>query len=223
MLEWLAYVPSVSGGSLPVTATADPADRDIAYECDKQNDPRLMLTGRYLSPPPQAPASPELTPSAPAMVPAAIATGASATASTSLPGASSTGAASSNGTGAGAGAGTGAGSGGASATEPVPGTMPLRGNPSVAWLSGFFDRDSFREYLGGWARTVIIGRARLGGIPVGVITPESQPVVTRTPADPASPESHEITVTQAGGVWYPDSAFKTAQVSRCLAVALGRL
>lgn len=45
-----------------------------------------------------------------------------------------------------------------------------------------------------------------------MILPETQPVVTRSPADPASPESHETTVTQAGGVWYPDSAFKTAQV-----------
>ena len=80
------------------------------------------------------------------------------------------------------------------------------------WVSGFFDRGTFVESLAGWARTVIVGRARLGGIPVGVILPETQPVVTRSPADPASPESHETTVTQAGGVWYPDSAFKTAQV-----------
>ena len=80
------------------------------------------------------------------------------------------------------------------------------------WVSGFFDKGSFIESLGGWARTVITGRARLGGIPVGVILPETQPVVTRSPADPASPESHETTTTQAGGVWYPDSAFKTAQV-----------
>jgi hypothetical protein len=34
------------------------------------------------------------------------------------------------------------------------------------WLSGFFDKGSFTEYLSGWARTVIVGRARLGGIPV---------------------------------------------------------
>ena len=30
--------------------------------------------------------------------------------------------------------------------------------------SGFFDRDSFVEIMKGWAKTVVCGRARLGGI-----------------------------------------------------------
>jgi acetyl-CoA carboxylase/biotin carboxylase 1 len=30
--------------------------------------------------------------------------------------------------------------------------------------SGFFDRDSFIEIMKGWAKTVVCGRARLGGI-----------------------------------------------------------
>lgn len=30
--------------------------------------------------------------------------------------------------------------------------------------SGFFDRDSFIEVMKGWAKTVVCGRARLGGI-----------------------------------------------------------
>ncbi|KAI6786438.1 Acetyl-CoA, partial [Hortaea werneckii] len=37
------------------------------------------------------------------------------------------------------------------------------------FLSGLFDKNSFEEALGGWARTVVVGRARLGGIPMGVI------------------------------------------------------
>lgn len=32
------------------------------------------------------------------------------------------------------------------------------------YQSGFFDRDSFIEILKGWAKTVVCGRARLGGI-----------------------------------------------------------
>lgn len=32
------------------------------------------------------------------------------------------------------------------------------------WKSGFFDKDSFIETLGGWAKGVVVGRARLGGI-----------------------------------------------------------
>ena len=77
--------------------------------------------------------------------------------------------------------------------------------------SGLFDRGSFHEALGGWARTVVIGRARLGGIPMGVIAVETRSVENVTPADPANPDSIEQITQEAGGVWYPNSAFKTSQ------------
>ena len=40
------------------------------------------------------------------------------------------------------------------------------GNTSTTptFQSGFFDRDSFIEIMKGWAKTVVCGRARLGGI-----------------------------------------------------------
>lgn len=76
---------------------------------------------------------------------------------------------------------------------------------------GLFDKDSFVETLGGWARTVVVGRARLGGIPMGVIGVETRTVENITPADPANPDSIEQVTNEAGGVWYPNSAFKTAQ------------
>ncbi|KAK7755343.1 acetyl-coenzyme-A carboxylase [Diatrype stigma] len=76
---------------------------------------------------------------------------------------------------------------------------------------GLFDKDSFVETLGGWARTVVVGRARLGGIPMGVIAVETRTVENITPADPANPDSVEQVTNEAGGVWYPNSAFKTAQ------------
>ncbi|KAH8674294.1 acetyl-CoA carboxylase [Xylariales sp. PMI_506] len=76
---------------------------------------------------------------------------------------------------------------------------------------GLFDKDSFVESLGGWARTVVVGRARLGGIPMGVIAVETRTVENITPADPANPDSVEQVTNEAGGVWYPNSAFKTAQ------------
>ena len=79
------------------------------------------------------------------------------------------------------------------------------------WMSGFFDQGSFTETLAGWARTVICGRARLGGIPIGVIAVETRAVESIIPADPATPESQEVISTKAGQVWYPDSAYKTAQ------------
>ncbi|KAL2249829.1 acetyl-CoA carboxylase 1-like isoform X1 [Sesamum indicum] len=79
------------------------------------------------------------------------------------------------------------------------------------WLGGMFDRDSFIETLEGWARTVVTGRAKLGGIPVGIIAVETQTMMQVIPADPGQLDSHERVVPQAGQVWFPDSATKTAQ------------
>lgn len=82
------------------------------------------------------------------------------------------------------------------------------------WMSGFFDKGSFVEYMAGWGRSVVVGRARLGGIPMGVIAVETRNVERRIPADPGNPESREIVEPQAGQVWFPDSAFKTATAIR---------
>lgn len=79
------------------------------------------------------------------------------------------------------------------------------------FMYGLFDKDSFQETLSGWARTVVVGRARLGGIPCGVIAVETRSVENVTPADPANPDSTEQVTQEAGQVWYPNSAFKTSQ------------
>jgi acetyl-CoA carboxylase/biotin carboxylase 1 len=76
---------------------------------------------------------------------------------------------------------------------------------------GFFDAGSFTETLAGWGKSVVTGRATLGGIPMGVVAVETRAMEQRVPADPADPESREAVRMQAGQVWYPDSAFKTAQ------------
>ncbi|KAK6453877.1 acetyl-coenzyme-A carboxylase [Scheffersomyces xylosifermentans] len=101
---------------------------------------------------------------------------------------------------------------------------PTRGEPyDVRWMiegrqveggdfeSGLFDKDSFQETLSGWAKGVVVGRARLGGIPIGVIGVETRTVDNLIPADPANPDSTEMMIQEAGQVWYPNSAFKTAQ------------
>lgn len=54
------------------------------------------------------------------------------------------------------------------------------------WKSGFFDENSWSEIMEQWAQTVRVGRARLGGIPVGVIAVESRIVEKTVPADPAN-------------------------------------
>ncbi|RMZ54549.1 hypothetical protein APUTEX25_002124, partial [Auxenochlorella protothecoides] len=84
-------------------------------------------------------------------------------------------------------------------------------DPSPAWRGGLFDRGSWTEAQAGWARTVVTGRARLGGLPVGVVAVEVGTVTLHVPADPGMPDSAERMIPQAGQVWYPDSALKTAQ------------
>ncbi|XP_023378628.1 acetyl-CoA carboxylase 1 isoform X2 [Pteropus vampyrus] len=79
------------------------------------------------------------------------------------------------------------------------------------WLSGFFDYGSFSEIMQPWAQTVVVGRARLGGIPVGVVAVETRTVELSIPADPANLDSEAKIIQQAGQVWFPDSAFKTSQ------------
>eukprot|EP00916_Digyalum_oweni_P018317 GHVL01030726.1.p1 GENE.GHVL01030726.1~~GHVL01030726.1.p1 ORF type:complete len:1418 (+),score=213.35 GHVL01030726.1:2784-7037(+) len=79
------------------------------------------------------------------------------------------------------------------------------------FVGGIFDRESFKEYLPEWAKSVIVGRARLGGIPLGVILVETRTTQSIHPADPAMPNTSEVCLLRAGQVWFPDSSFKTAQ------------
>ncbi|KAK0166882.1 hypothetical protein PV327_004353 [Microctonus hyperodae] len=83
-------------------------------------------------------------------------------------------------------------------------------NPAV-WESGFFDYGSWEEIMRPWAQTVVTGRARLGGIPCGIVAVETRTMEIHLPADPANLDSEAKTISQAGQVWYPDSAYKTAQ------------
>lgn len=102
--------------------------------------------------------------------------------------------------------------------------MPSHGSPydprlllaggeddSGSWQRGFFDRGSFTETLAGWAKTVVVGRARLGGIPMGVVITENRTAEAIKPADPADVKASEAVIQEAGCVWFPNSAYKTAQ------------
>ena len=51
----------------------------------------------------------------------------------------------------------------------------------------------------------------LGGIPLGVIAVETRAMENILPADPANPDSEAKVIAQAGQVWFPDSAHKTAK------------
>jgi acetyl-CoA carboxylase/biotin carboxylase 1 len=80
--------------------------------------------------------------------------------------------------------------------------------------AGFFDKGSFKEYLEGWGKSVVVGRGRLGGIPMGAIMVETRLVDKVIPADPADPNSREAVQPQAGQVLFPDSSYKVAQALR---------
>ena len=90
--------------------------------------------------------------------------------------------------------------------------VPTRApNDPRLFLRDFFDRNSFAECLAGWGKTVVTGRARLGGTPIGAIAVETRLTEKVTPADPGFEGSQRQVEQQAGMVWFPDSAFKTAQ------------
>lgn len=76
---------------------------------------------------------------------------------------------------------------------------------------GLFDHGTFDEIMSGWAKTIIAGRARLRGLPVGVVALETRTVEYEIPADPATEDSQARKVQQVGQVWTPDSAYKTAE------------
>ncbi len=101
---------------------------------------------------------------------------------------------------------------------PLPGTpydprhlLAGKEDDRGEWMSGFFDKGSFMETMAGWAKSVIVGRARLGGIPMGVVITENRTAENVKPADPADLKASEAVIQEAGCVWFPNSAYKTAQ------------
>jgi len=92
-----------------------------------------------------------------------------------------------------------------------PRLMIAGGKVNNLHVEGLFDNGSFTETLSGWAKGIVVGRARLGGIPIGIIVVDTRSTTKIVPADPANKESVEQITEKAGKVWYSDSAFKTAQ------------
>lgn len=78
-------------------------------------------------------------------------------------------------------------------------------------ITGLFDSNSWMETMEEYAKTVVTGRATLGGIPCGVVLVETRHIKKHNPADPADPASASSFIVQAGQVWYSDSARKTAE------------
>ena len=73
---------------------------------------------------------------------------------------------------------------------------------------------SFDEIMVRWAQTVRCGRARLGGIPLGVIAVETRTVDLCVPADPANLDSEARHLQQAGkALYYQQSSTTLLMIS----------
>lgn len=74
--------------------------------------------------------------------------------------------------------------------------LMLEASAKERWVSGFCDKDSFKEVQGPWGAGVVVGRARLGGQPIGVIAVDTRTTTAFSPADPANAESSRVDVQQ---------------------------
>ncbi|KAF4677929.1 Acetyl-coA carboxylase [Perkinsus chesapeaki] len=91
------------------------------------------------------------------------------------------------------------------------------GRPTAHGLEpGILDIGTFNEFREGFAKAAVVGRGRLGGIPVGVVLSENR--TTTKPVDeegiPIDSDTPASSVSEAGQVWFPDSARKTYEAIR---------
>ncbi len=98
--------------------------------------------------------------------------------------------------------------------RPVGFTPPRGPYDPRDMLNAFYDNGSFTECMADWGKSVVAGRACLGGLPLGIIAVETRTSEKTVPADPAFAGAQQTVEQQAGQVWFPDSSFKTAQAIR---------
>lgn len=79
------------------------------------------------------------------------------------------------------------------------------------FVHGFFDRDTICESSSTWANSIIVGRAKLGGVSMGFIAVDSETKETYRKPDPVSDCVLHFSSKKSGNVLYPDSSFKIAQ------------
>lgn len=48
------------------------------------------------------------------------------------------------------------------------------------------DLEAFVRYLPGWGKSVVVGRGKLGGVPMGVIAVETRPRLSATSLEPSN-------------------------------------
>ncbi|KAF4691761.1 Acetyl-coA carboxylase [Perkinsus olseni] len=91
------------------------------------------------------------------------------------------------------------------------------GRPTLHGLEpGILDVGTFTEFRTGFAKAAVVGRGRLGGIPVGVVLSENRTTTKQLDEEgqPIDCESPPNSASEAGQVWFPDSARKTYEALR---------
>ncbi|CAB3405762.1 unnamed protein product [Caenorhabditis bovis] len=76
---------------------------------------------------------------------------------------------------------------------------------------GIFDCGSFDEICPNWAKSIVVGRARIHSMPCGVIASQWKSITFEELADEALETSKATKIERSAQVWYPDSAYKTSQ------------
>ena len=78
-------------------------------------------------------------------------------------------------------------------------------------LNSLLDKNEFFELMENWAPSIITGRGKIGGLPLGIIAANNVVSYKNTPADPADPSSEISNKMQSPCVLYPDSSLKFSQ------------
>ena len=81
------------------------------------------------------------------------------------------------------------------------------------WISGFFDKDSWTETLADWGKSVVRPSSP-GRHPDGRDRGRNTPHGAAYSCRSRQPEVARVCPAQAGQVWFPDSAHKTATAIR---------
>ena len=78
-------------------------------------------------------------------------------------------------------------------------------------LGAVLDGGRWCETMSGYARSTLTGRAYINNQPFAVVVGNTATTYKTVPADPGNIDTRAQQSTNSGKVWYPDSAYKTAQ------------
>ena len=67
----------------------------------------------------------------------------------------------------------------------IPVLAGYRHKNGGSYVKGLFDQESFIECMKDWASNVVVGRGRIGGYPIGLVSSQMASFTVEEPMDPA--------------------------------------